>query len=90
MVLGKAGQVLPSSRLSVSKDAEVVAGFPFAATPAEQAKAQLAWPGNAPFKWNAPFLLGLTNLSKGTWTPEQAQQETVAAVKKLMIAQLGA
>lgn len=89
MVLGKAGQVLPSSRLSVSKDAEVAAGFPFAATLAEQAKAQLAWPGNAPFKWNAPFLLGLTNLSKGTWTPEQAHQETVAAVKKLMIAQLG-
>ena len=89
LVLGKAGQVLPSSRLSVSADAEVQAGFPFAATLAEQAKSQLAWPGNAPFKWNAPFLLGLTNLSKGTWTADQAHQETVAAVKKLMIAQLG-
>ncbi len=90
MVLGKAGQVLPSSRLSVSKDTEVATGFPFAATLAQQASAQLAWPGNAPFKWNAPFLLGLTNLSKGTWTPEQAHQETINAVKKLMIAQLGA
>ena len=89
MVLGKAGQVLPSSRLSVSKDPEVAAGFPLAATLAEQASAQLAWPGNAPFKWNAPFLLGLTNLSKGTWTPEQAHEETIKAVKKLMIAQLG-
>ena len=49
MVLGKAGQVLPSSRLSVSKDPEVAAGFPLAATLAEQASAQLAWPGNAPF-----------------------------------------
>ncbi|WP_327010568.1 extracellular solute-binding protein [Dactylosporangium sp. NBC_01737] len=89
MVLGKAGQVLPSSRLSVSKDPEVAAGFPLAATLAEQASAQLAWPGNAPFKWNAPFLLGLTNLSKGTWTPDQAHEETIKAVKKLMIAQLG-
>jgi multiple sugar transport system substrate-binding protein len=90
MVLGKAGQVLPSSRLSVSKDTEVATGFPFAATLADQASAQLAWPGNAPFKWNAPFLLGLTNLSKGTWTPEQAHDETIKSVKKLMIAQLGA
>ncbi len=90
LVLGKAGQVLPSSRLSVSRDAEVAASFPFAAALAEQAKAQLAWPGNAPFKWNAPFLLGLTNLSKGTWTPEQAHEETINAVKKLMIAQMGA
>jgi multiple sugar transport system substrate-binding protein len=89
MVLGKAGQVLPSSRLSVSKDTEVAAGFPFAATLASQASAQLAWPGNAPFKWNAPFLLGLTNLSKGTWTAEQAHEETIKSVKQLMIAQLG-
>ena len=89
MVLGKAGQVLPSSRLSVASDAEVVAAFPFAPAMAEQAKSQLVWPGNAPFKWNAPFLLGLTNLSKGTWTAEQAHAETVKAVKALMIAQLG-
>lgn len=89
MALGKAGHPLPPSRLSVSQDAEVQAGFPFAATLAEQAKSQLKWPGNAPFKWNAPFLLGLTNLSKGTWTAEQAHEETIKAVKKLMIAQLG-
>jgi len=85
MVLGKAGQVLPSSRLSVSQDAEVATAFPFAATMAKQAKSQLIWPGNAPFKWNAPFLLGLTNISKGTWDAQTAHTETVKAVKKLAV-----
>jgi multiple sugar transport system substrate-binding protein len=85
MVLGKAGTVLPSSSKTVSADPEVVAAFPIAPLLVEQAKHQLTWPGNAPFNWNAPFTLGLTNLSKGTWTAQQAHTETVKAVKQLIV-----
>ncbi len=84
LVLGKAGPVLPSSSISVSTDPEVVAAFPIAPVLVAQSKYQLDWPGNAPFNWNAPFTLALTNLSKGTWTAAQAQQETVAAVNALI------
>lgn len=85
MVLGKAGSVLPPSNIAVSKDSEVAASFPIAPLLSEQAKHQLTWPGNAPFNWNAPFLLALTNISKGTWDAQKAQTETVKAVKKLVV-----
>ena len=63
----------------------MVAAFPIAPLLAEQSKLQLTWPGNAPFNWNAAFTLALTNVSKGTWTAQQAQDETVKEVKKLII-----
>jgi ABC-type glycerol-3-phosphate transport system substrate-binding protein len=85
LVLGKAGTVLPTSSISVSGDKDVAASFPIAPLLAEQSKHQLTWPGNAPFNWNAPFLLGLTNISKGTWDAANAQSETVKAVKKLVV-----
>jgi ABC-type glycerol-3-phosphate transport system substrate-binding protein len=85
LVLGKAGTVLPTSSISVSGDKDVAASFPIAPLLAEQSKHQLTWPGNAPFNWNAPFLLGLTNISKGTWDAAKAQSETVKAVKKLVV-----
>lgn len=85
MVLGKAGGVLPPSNIAVSKDSDVAASFPIAPLLSEQAKHQLTWPGNAPFNWNAPFLLGLTNISKGTWDAQTAHTETVKAVKKLVV-----
>ena len=85
LVLGKAGAVLPSSSKSVSSDPGVVTAFPIAPLLVEQAKQQLTWPGNAPFNWGAPFLLGFTNISKGTWTAEQAHEETVKSVQKLII-----
>jgi ABC-type glycerol-3-phosphate transport system substrate-binding protein len=85
LVLGKAGTVLPTSSISVSMDKDVAASFPIAPLLAAQAKYQLTWPGNAPYNWNAPFLLGLTNISKGTWTAQQAHDETVKAVKKLAV-----
>ena len=85
LVLGKAGTVLPTSSISVSVDKEVASSFPIAPLLAEQAKHQLTWPGNAPYNWNAPFLLGLTNISKGTWDAQTAHTETVKAVKKLAV-----
>jgi ABC-type glycerol-3-phosphate transport system substrate-binding protein len=85
LVLGKAGTVLPPSSQSVAADPEVVAAFPIAPLLVEQAKYQLTWPGNAPFNWNAPFNLGLTNLSKGTWTAQQAHEATVKAVNDLIV-----
>jgi multiple sugar transport system substrate-binding protein len=85
LVLGKAGTVLPTSSISVSLDKDVAASFPIAPLLAEQAKHQLTWPGNAPYNWNAPFLLGLTNISKGTWDAQRAHDETVKAVKKLAV-----
>jgi hypothetical protein len=77
--------VLPTSSISVSVDKEVAASFPIAPLLAAQAKHQLTWPGNAPYNWNAPFLLGLTNISKGTWDAQTAHTETVKAVKKLAV-----
>jgi ABC-type glycerol-3-phosphate transport system substrate-binding protein len=85
LVLGKAGTVLPPSSKSVAADPDVVAAFPIAPLLVEQAKYQLTWPGNAPFNWNAAFTLALTNLSKGTWTAQQAHDETVKAVQKLIV-----
>jgi multiple sugar transport system substrate-binding protein len=85
LVLGKAGTVLPTSSTSVSLDKDVAASFPIAPLLAEQAKHQLTWPGNAPYNWNAPFLLGLTNISKGTWDAQKAHTETVKAVKQLAV-----
>lgn len=85
LVLGKAGSVLPPSSIAVGKDAEVAASFPIAPLLSQQATHQLTWPGNAPFNWNAPFLLALTNISKGSWTAQKAHDETVAAVKTLVV-----
>jgi ABC-type glycerol-3-phosphate transport system substrate-binding protein len=85
LVLGKAGTILPPSSISVSADPEVVAAFPIAPLLVEQAKHQLTWPGNAPYDWNSAFTLGFTNLSKGKWTAQQAQDETVKAVQKLIV-----
>lgn len=85
LVLGKAGTVLPPSSKTVASDPEVAKAFAIAPLLVEQAKHQLTWPGNAPFDWNSPFNLGLTNLSKGTWTAQQAHEETVKAVQKLIV-----
>ena len=51
----------------------------------EQSRHQLAWPGDAPYDWNTPFVQALTNLSKGTWTPAQCHEKTVATVQKLIV-----
>lgn len=85
LVLGQAGTVLPPSNTTVAQSGDVAAKFPIAPLLVEQAKHQLVWPGNAPFDWNAPFNLGLTNLSKGTWTAQQAHDETVKAVQALIV-----
>jgi multiple sugar transport system substrate-binding protein len=85
LVLGKAGTVLPPASQSVAGDPEVVAAFPIAPLLVEQAKYQLTWPGNAPYDWNAVFNLGLTNVSKGTWTAQQAHEATVKAVNDLIV-----
>lgn len=90
LVLGQAGTVLPPASISVGSDPQVKDAFPIAPLLAEQAKAQLTWPGNAPYNWNAPFLLGITNLFKGTWTAEQAHSETVKAVQQLIVQYLAA
>jgi ABC-type glycerol-3-phosphate transport system substrate-binding protein len=90
LVLGQAGTVLPPASISVGSDPDVKAAFPIAPLLAEQAKSQLTWPGNAPYNWNAPFLLGITNLSKGTWTAQQAHTETVKAVQQLIVQYIAA
>ena len=90
VVLGQAGPILPPASISVSKDPEVIKAFPIAPLLVEQAKSQLTWPGNAPYAWNAPFLLGLTNLSKGIWTAQQAHDATVKAVQQLIVQYIAA
>jgi ABC-type glycerol-3-phosphate transport system substrate-binding protein len=85
LVLGKAGTVLPPSNKTVASDPEVAKSFAIAPLLVKQAEHQLTWPGNAPFDWNAPFNLGLTNISKGTWTGQQAHEETVKAVQQLIV-----
>jgi ABC-type glycerol-3-phosphate transport system substrate-binding protein len=89
VALGQAGDVLPPSRKSVNSDPSVQAGFPFGTVLNQQSGHPLAWPGDAPFDWNAPFVQALTNLSKGTWTPEQCHTNTVNAVHKLIVQNLG-
>jgi multiple sugar transport system substrate-binding protein len=90
LVLGKAGTSLPPSLIATNSDPDVVAAYPIAPVLAAQGKSQLTSTGNAPFNWDAPFLLGLTNLSKGTWTAEQAHDATVKAVQKLIVQNLSA
>lgn len=85
LVLGQAGTVLPPSSQTVAQDADVAKAFPIAPLLVKQAKYQLTWPGNAPFDWNSAFNLGLTNLSKGTWTAQQAHDATVKAVQGLIV-----
>ncbi len=85
VTLGKAGDVLPPSRKSVNSAPDVQKGFPFGTVLNEQSRHQLAWPGDAPYDWNTPFVQALTNLSKGTWTPAQCHEKTVATVQKLIV-----
>ena len=66
VALGKAGDVLPPSRKWVNSAPDVQKGFPFGTVLNEQSRHQLAWPGDAPYDWNTPFVQALTNLSKGT------------------------
>ncbi len=84
IALGKAGDVLPPSRKSVNSSLPVSA-FPFGAVLNAQSRHHLAWPGDAPYDWNTPFVQALTNLSKGTWTAAEAQEKTVATVKQLIV-----
>lgn len=85
LVLGQAGTSLPPSLLATNSDPDVVSAYPIAPVLTKQAKSQLTSTGNAPYNWNAPFILGLTNISKGTWTAEQAHAETAKAVQKLIV-----
>jgi ABC-type glycerol-3-phosphate transport system substrate-binding protein len=90
LVLGKAGTSLPPSLIATNSDPDVVSAYPIAPILTKQATSQLTSTGNAPYNWNAPFVLGLTNLSKGTWTAEQAHDATVKAVQKLIVQYLSA
>jgi ABC-type glycerol-3-phosphate transport system substrate-binding protein len=90
LVLGQAGTSLPPSLIATNSDPDVVSAYPIAPLLAKQATSQLTSTGNAPYNWNAPFILGLTNISKGTWTAEQAQDATVKAVQKLIVQYLSA
>ncbi len=80
------GTLLPPSRLSVLNDPAVVAKFPFTKILATQAQGQLQWPG-VPYGADMDKVFGaaFANMSKGTWTPKQANDETVKAVKDLIV-----
>jgi ABC-type glycerol-3-phosphate transport system substrate-binding protein len=78
------GTLLPPSRLSVLNDPAVQAKFPFTAILGKQAAGQLQWPGVPYPDIDKVFGAGLNNLYKGTWTPKQANDETVKAVKELI------
>ena len=80
------GTHLPPSRLSVLNDPAVVKAHPFTSTLATQAAGQLQWPG-LPFGGDLDKVFGaaFSNLSKGTWTPKQANDETVKAARDLIV-----
>lgn len=80
------GTLLPPSRLSVLNDPDVIAKYPFTKILATQAQGQLQWPG-VPYgaDMDKVFGAGFANMSKGTWTPKQANDETVKAVKDLIV-----
>ncbi len=80
------GTLLPPSRLSVLNDPAVIAKYPFTKILATQAQSQLQWPG-VPYGADMDKVFGaaFANLSKGTWTPKQANDETVKAVKDLIV-----
>jgi ABC-type glycerol-3-phosphate transport system substrate-binding protein len=83
-ITGTQGQINPPSRLSVLADPAVVAAFTLAPILAKQGAGQLQWPGVPYPDLDKVFGLGLSNMYKGTWTPQQAQMETVSATKKLI------
>ena len=80
------GTLLPPSRLSVLSDPAVVAKYPFTKILATQAQGQLQWPG-LPYGGDMDKVFGaaFSNLAKGTWTPKQANDETVKSVKDLIV-----
>ncbi|HVA86692.1 MAG TPA: extracellular solute-binding protein [Candidatus Saccharimonadales bacterium] len=84
VITGTQGQISPPSRLSVLADPAVQAAFTIAPILAKQGAGQLQWPGVPYPDIDKVFGLGLTNMYKKTWTPQQAQTETVSAVKKLI------
>lgn len=80
MNLGQAGGVLATSRVSVAKDPAVTASFPIGPLLAEQSKLQEQWPG-VPYPLTPIFSESVTNLFKGTWTAQQAHDNTVKSTK---------
>jgi multiple sugar transport system substrate-binding protein len=74
------GGILATSRVSVAKDATVAASFPIGPILAQQAKLQEQWPG-VPYPLGPIFTEAATKLFKGTWTGQQAHDNTVKATK---------
>ncbi len=78
------GTRLAPSRLSVLTDPAVQTKYPFTAVLGKQAQGMLQWPGVPYPDIDKVFGNGLTNMRKGTWTPQQAHDETVKATKDLI------
>jgi ABC-type glycerol-3-phosphate transport system substrate-binding protein len=84
VVDGVAKIVVAPNRVSVLSDPAVAAKLAPAPILAEQSKGILAWPGT-PYEINPIFQLAISNLYKGTWTPQQCREETVKATKDAIV-----
>jgi multiple sugar transport system substrate-binding protein len=84
LVDGLAKIVVAPNRVSVLSDPDIATKLPPAPILAEQSKGILAWPGT-PYDINAIFQLAISNLYKGTWTPQQCREETVKATNDAIV-----
>lgn len=83
MMLGEFGFVLPSSRRTVLGDPEIRARFPLA----EVLERQSGFPAehySAPYDYQDVIESALRRLFWGEWTAEQAHEETLAGVTRLV------
>jgi multiple sugar transport system substrate-binding protein len=77
-------KILPSSRVDVLGDPEVVKTYTLAPTLAEQGKYN-AYFVNTPYVVQPVFADAITKLYKGEYTPEQAHKAAVDGVQKLIV-----
>ena len=77
-------KILPSSRIDVLNDPEVVATYALAPTLIEQGKYN-AYFVNTPYVVQPVFADATTKLYRGEYTPEQAHEAAVKGVQDLII-----
>ena len=77
------GKTLPSSRTSVLNDSEVTAAYPIGKVLASQGGYNLDRYA-APYDWTPPFSDSFAKLYRGEIGAEQAHEESVAGVKKIV------
>ena len=78
------GKTLPSSRISVLNDPDVIAAYPLGAVLAENGKHNLSRYG-APYDWTPPFSDAIVKLFKGDFTAAQAHAAAVKGVQDIII-----